>query len=252
RGARQMCRSDRLHAAMAVRAGKLFGISANSTRVALTRLLSAGMVEAVGRGAYRLGRPGRALSQDISSWREAESRVREWKGGWVAAVTSGLPRSDRGLRRTRERAFVLLGLRPLEAGLFVRPDNLAGGAAEVRQRLHALGVERAAPVFLAADLDAAREARARRLWKGRALEKSYRDTRKALEASLQRLPALSVEDAARQSYLVGDAALRVLVFDPLLPEPLVSTAERRAFVEAMRRYDEAGQLAWRRLLSIPD
>ena len=40
------------------------------------------------------------------------------------------------------------------------------------------------------------------------------------------------------------AALRQLVLDPLLPEPIVPAAERRALIEAMQRYDRLGRTAW--------
>ena len=43
--------------------------------------------------------------------------------------------------------MALLGLRELEPDLFMRPDNLAGGVAGVRERLHKLGLDAHAPVF---------------------------------------------------------------------------------------------------------
>lgn len=121
----------------------------------------------------------------------------------------------------------------------------------MRSRLHALGVERSAPVFIASHLDNASETRARNLWQVRDLERGYHAGRKTLDASLRRLPELSPEQAARESYLVGDQALRELLFDPLLPEPLVSGDARRAFIQAMLRYDDAGQRIWRALLALP-
>jgi phenylacetic acid degradation operon negative regulatory protein len=44
---------------------------------------------------------------------------------------------------------------------------------------------------------------------------------------------------------MGDRAIRQLVFDPLLPEPLVDGEARRAFVDSLRRFDSAGQSIWR-------
>lgn len=240
-----------LDAAAAIRAGAPFGISANSMRVALTRLTASGHIEAVGRGSYRLGRDARALGEDVAAWRDVERHVRPWEGEWIVACVAGLSRSDRRAVRTRERAFALLGMRALDEALFIRPDNLAGGVARVRSRLHALGLERRAPVFLAGELDGTTETRARKLWHARELERGYRAGRKTLDASLKRLPGLSPQQAARESYLVGDQALRTLVFDPLLPEPLVSGGERRTFIEAMLRYDAAGQRIWRALLALP-
>ena len=92
-----------------------------------------------------------------------------------------------------------------------------------------------------------REQRARKLWNGRALSKSYRETRLKLEAWLARADQLEPEVAARESFLLGDKAIHQLVFDPLLPEPLVDVKERRAFVDAVLRYDRAGHAIWQRL-----
>ena len=47
-----------------------------------------------------------------------------------------------------------------------------------------------------------------------------------------------------ESFRLGGEAIRLLVYDPLLPEPIVAPGERRALVEAMRRYDRLGRQAW--------
>lgn len=235
-----------LGSAQAVKGCALFGISENNTRVALARLVTAGLAEVVGRGAYRLGPEGRALGADVTAWRDAERRVRAWQGGWVAVLTAALGKADRSNWRIATRALALVGLRELEAGLYLRPDNVAGGVAAARERLRALGLPAHAPVFAAADLDPAREKAARRLWDAAALERGYREGRRKLEKSLLRLPKLAVDEAAREAYLAGDAAIHQLIFDPMLPEPLVDVGERRAFADAVRQYDDAGRRIWRR------
>lgn len=238
-----------LDAAEAVRGCALFGISANTTRVALTRLQAAGLIEAVGRGAYRLGPAGRALGEEVGRWRTTEARLRPWDGGWIAVVTGVAGRTDRVALRARERALAVVGLRPLDDGLFVRPDNFTGGVGFARERLRILGLEASIPVFLASGLDEDLERRARGLWDVGALEATYRDGRRRLEESMARFDRLPAEDAAREAYLLGDEAIRAIVFDPMLPEPLVAADERRAFVEVTRRYDDAGRRAWRRFLA---
>ena len=50
--------------------------------------------------------------------------------------------------------------------------------------------------------------------------------------------------------LLGGAAIRQIVFDPILPAPLVDPRERRAFVETMCRFDEVGRQIWRRLFGV--
>lgn len=240
-----------LPAREAVASCALFGIRENSVRVALARLASEGLIEVAGRGSYRLGANGAGLAADIATWRTAEQRVADWNGGWIAVHVGSLGRSDRAALRARDRALALLGLRELDRGLFVRPDNLVGGVAAVRARLHTLGLDDDAAVFIAHDFDENREARARALWDGPALTASYRDTRQRLEAWLEQAHQLEPDVAARESFLLGNDAIRQLVFDPLLPDPLVDITERRAFADTVLRYDRAGHVIWQNRFLLP-
>lgn len=229
----------------------LFGLRENSVRVALMRLAAEGLVEPASRGVYRLGPRAAALASDVATWRSAEERVREWNGGWITVHVGALGRSNRVALRARDRALAMLGLRELDRGLHVRPDNLAGGVTGVRERLQKLGLDATAAVFVATDFDAAREARACRLWDGDALTSGYRSTRLALEQWRARATTLDAETAAREAYLLGNDAIRRLVFDPLLPEPLVDVGERRALAAAVREHDRLGHALWRRLRLAP-
>ncbi len=241
---------EAMQVADAVSACALFGVRENSVRVALVRLTTSGMIEAAGRGSYRLGPQAAGLAGDVASWRSSEKRVRPWKGDWIAVHLGGLRRSDRVAQRARDRALALLGLRELEPHLFIRPDNLAGGVIGVRERLHKLGLDMDAPVFVAQQFDEAREQQARKLWDGKALSKTYRETRRKLDSWLARADQLEPDVAARESYLVGHEAIRQLVFDPLLPEPLVDVDERHAFVETVVKFDRAGHAIWQGLQSV--
>ena len=225
----------------------LFGIRENNVRVALARLVAEGLIEPTRRGVYRLGPRATALADDVATWRTAEERVRGWAGDWITVHVGPLGRSDRVALRARNRALAMLGLRELDRGLYVRPDNLEGGVIEARERLHRLGLEPAAAVFVATGFDAEREARARKLWDGERLSLAYRTTRHELEQWHMRAGTLGPETAAREAYLLGNAAIRQIVFDPLLPAPLVDVDERRAFVAAVRRHDDTGRECWRRL-----
>jgi phenylacetic acid degradation operon negative regulatory protein len=240
--------SQSLTARDAVVACALFGVRETSTRVALARLAATGMVEATGRGAYRLGPNAHELAAYVANWRDAEQRLCDWSGGWIAVHVGTLGRRDRVALRWRERALHLLGLAELERGLHVRPANLVGGVASVREQLHSLGVEPGAAVFVAQDFDPAREQYARTLWNGRELTRRYRETKRRLDAWLAGAHALAPEVAAREAYVLGNDAIRELVFDPLLPAPLVDTAARRAFVAAVVHFDAAGQSIWDRFL----
>ncbi len=228
-----------------VRAGGLFGIADNGIRVELARLVARGLVERDERGRYRVAGRAEAVQSRVVSWSRIEDRMTTWTGGWIGVHTGSLPRSDRRAARRRERAFDFLGFRELDAGLWIRPDNLRGGVADVRRQLEALGLDAAAMVFTLGALDAASEARARRLWDVAALRAGYRALHQALVASERRLGDLPAARAMVETFVLGGRAIRQLVLDPLLPEPILSTAERRALVQAMRRYDRIGRDCWR-------
>jgi phenylacetic acid degradation operon negative regulatory protein len=233
----------------AVASCALFDVSENSTRVALARLAAGGLIEPAGRGAYGLGPNAAGLAADVATWRSAEKRVCAWNGGWIAVHVGGLGRSDRVALRGRERALRLLGLGELERGLHLRPDNLVGGVGAVRDRLFKLGLDGDAAVFVAKDFDLRREKRVRALWNGSALTRQYRAKSRRLDDWLAHCAKLEPRVAARESFLLGDDAIRDLVFDPLLPAPLVDVEARRAFVKAVVRFDAAGHSIWKRFLN---
>jgi phenylacetic acid degradation operon negative regulatory protein len=231
----------------AINACRLFGVRENTARVTLVRLAGAGMIESAGRGAYRLGGAAAGLAQDVARWRNAEHHVSDWSGAWIAVHVGGLPRSDRTVMRARERALFLLGLREHSPGLWLRPDNLVGGVEGARARLYALGLDQDASVFLAERLDERQEQRARSLWDGAVLNASYREMRTRLDEWLARADELELDAAAREVFLLGDKAIRQMVYDPLLPAPLVDVTARQAFFAALLHFDEAGHAIWRRL-----
>lgn len=242
---------EALSARTAVAACALFGLRDNSVRVALARLAASGLVAPAGRGSYRLGPKAAGLAADVAQWRDAATRLRAWQGGWIAvhAPPRAAPATTalrRAARRARERALGLLGLRELDRGLHLRPDNLAGGAVAARERLARLGLDRDACVFTVRDLDPVREQRARALWDGAALNRGYLATHRRLERWLARADRLPLADAARESFTLGHEAIHQLVFDPLLPAPLVDVDARRRFIDAVVRFDAAGQTIWNR------
>ncbi len=227
-----------------VDAARLFGIAENSLRVALARLHGAGLVERDERGQYTLGAAAQAVNRQVTAWRNIEARMRPWHGGWVGVQSSASSRSDRPALRRRARALRLLGFRELVQGLELRPDNLSGGIAAVRSQLYALGLEPTAMVLGLANLDAETESRARGLWDIESRDLAYDAMRRELEQSSERLARMGREAAMVESFLCGGRVLRLLVQDPLLPEPIASAARRRALVTAMRHYDRLGRACW--------
>ncbi len=242
---------QQLSAREAISACALFGIGESNARVALMRLSTEGLIEAAERGWYRLSASAHELADEVATWRTAEQRLRPWAGGYVAVHGGTLRRSDRAAFKARSRALDMLGFRELDPGLFVRPDNIEDSVESLRRRLHALGLEQSAGVFVVTGFDAERSRRIARLWDCKALNGAYRSLRAQLEDWLQRSPALELAVAMRESFLLGGKAIRQVVFDPMLPEPMVDTGARHAFIASVRRYDQAGQAIWQQLRAMP-
>jgi len=226
-----------------VEAAALFGIEGNSLRVALARMLAAGVVERDERGQYRMGTAAGEINAYVAGWRHLDERMRRWDGGWVG-VHGAEDVAANGTRRRGERALRFLGFRTLSPGLAIRPDNLAGGLDATRAALHGLGLSESALVFVLRELDPVAEARARRLWDVATLRRTLRASRATLEKSAKRLPRLAAPDAMRESFLLGGAALRQLALDPLLPPEIQPADEREALAAEMARYDRLGRAAW--------
>lgn len=230
----------------------LFGLPQNSVRVALARAVAAGLLVTPSRGRYALGPQARPLADEVRRWRGIAARLADWNGDWLAVHVGATGRSDRPALRARERAFGLLGLAEFERGLNLRPANLAGGAEGLRARLRALVPEGTdtGTVFVLRGLAAADEARASSLWDGAALDAGYLDTTARLSAWLDGAHRLTLQCAAREAFEIGHRAIRQLVFDPLLPAPLVDGELRARFIDAVTRYDDAGQAIWQHFLAV--
>jgi phenylacetic acid degradation operon negative regulatory protein len=235
---------ETLTAAEAVRAGALFDMTENSVRVTMARLTQAGLVEAVDAAIYRLGAKGQKLGADVAAWSTVDQRVTEWDSTWIAVTTGGLPRSDRKVLRARARALSLLGFRELDTGLYLRPNNLSGGVDTVRARLLDLGLGEEAAVFKASVFDSVRQEKALSLWSDMQLEASYKEISQRLNDWLATKDKLPREAALRDVYLLGDAGIRSVIFDPLLPAPLVNETERQQFFATVRRFNNEGRRLW--------
>ncbi|QNE32327.1 hypothetical protein F1C10_10465 [Sphingomonas sp. NBWT7] len=230
-----------------VRRAGIVGADAAAVRMALARLVREGRVRQIERGVYAIGTAGVALNDLARGWRTAESRVRDWHGNWLVVATDHLGRTDKRRLRQRERALALLGLARTDWGAWVRPDNLAASGDETAARLVALGLDDGATILGNARAAAADDAAWRGLWPAAAIERSYHHWVAEMAVSEARLPAMSLEAAARETLLLGQAVIRAINRDPLLPTAMIDTDRRAAMIEAMRRYDAIGKAAWARI-----
>ena len=238
-----------MNAAAAVRVGALFGISENNIRVTLNRLHSAKLLNVVERGYYQLGPSGKQFADEICQWRFAEQHLIPWQSDWIVVQATMLSKSDKKQQRTNDRALKLLGMKALSTGMFIRPNNVSGGAEYVRGKLHNLGVSKQVFVYRATHFDKATHDKASALWRVNSLMESYQQGIASLTQSLKNLPSLTLDKATKETFEIGDNALRNLVFDPLLPEPLIDVALRQQYRALVEQYDDVGAGIWNTFLN---
>ncbi|TDG14118.1 PaaX [Seongchinamella unica] len=224
--------------------GALFDIDSATIRVTASRLVRQGILTSPARGLYRIGPQGQLLTETARAWVAAEQRVCGWRGDWLLVHTAHLGRSNKTALRARERAFRLSGFGQWRPGLHCRPANLVEPAADTRQRLLKLGLESDAIIIVASALPGSKPSELSRLWPRKQLEAAYSQHIRAMQRSLKRLSAMSLPDAARETVQIGEAVIRQITTDPLLPRELTNTARRRQMTELMIEYDQAGRLIW--------
>jgi len=227
-----------------INAAALFGIEPATLRVAVTRLLKEGLLESPDRGVYQPGPKSRALTRRVQGWKDVASRIVPWDGAWLLALTGHLGRTDRKQLRSRERALALSGYKETEAGYWVRPANLARTLADHREDLIGIGADEAISLLLVADRAMPGGETWETLWSSDDLGRSYADAMQAMTASLKRIPGLPHDVAARETLLIGQAVIRTINFDPLLPPELGDQAAFLRMVETMVEYNNTGRKCW--------
>ena len=233
-----------LNISEAILAGTVFGITENSIRVTMARLVQSELAEAIAPATYRLGPKAQKLGDDVASWHTSNTKTMKSDGSWIAVATGGLPRSDRKILRARDRALSLLGFRQLDKGLYIRPNNLHSGINGVRKRLLNLGLDEEAIIFKAGDFDALRQEKALALWSDMQLVTHYKEMSAQLNEWLANKDNLSADTALREVFMLGDAAIRSVIFDPLLPAPLVDETARQQCFDTVRRFNDEGRRLW--------
>ncbi|WP_291071174.1 hypothetical protein [Hyphomonas sp.] len=228
-----------------IAAAALFGIEPATVRVAVTRLIKEKMLESPDRGVYRPGPRAQALTRRLKDWRNVRARVAPWTGDWLVAITHPLGRTDRKQLRARERALNLLGYREADAGLWVRPANLSAALDDHRSDLVSIGADEALTLLRVAGIAAASAPDWPALWSPDALAPAYTGAVEAMKASLARLPGLPADEAARETLLIGQAVIRLINLDPLLPPELADQAAFFRMLDTMRAYNDVGQASWR-------
>ena len=236
---------DRIQIGRLIKWGHLFDIDAAATRVALGRLVKQGFIQSVSRGFYSIGPEGKLISETARNWVLAETRIGPWDGAWIAVHTSHLGRTNKTALRARERAFRLNGFAELVTGLWCRPGNYLEPVAQTRKQLVSLGLEEAAVVMPVTGILGVPEQELFQLWPRDRLEAQYAAYTRMMQDSSAHLAQLSPEDAARETFLIGEAVIRQINADPFLPDEMVDGDARREMILQMKRYDALGEDSWR-------
>lgn len=224
--------------ALLVRWCGLFGVSATSARVALSRMVERGELTA-GDGVYALA--GRLVERQADQDQALAPALGPWDGRWLLAIV------DDGRREAGERVALREALRrsrlvPWRESVWVRPDNLGGLAAATATDREVIEhqctwwtavPEQAIDVTAAFDLAGLAE-RGRRLG----------DLLATVTA------ALPDPDALAPAFVVGAATAQHLRRDPLLPDAFLparwpAPALRRAYGAYTTAMDHA-IAAWAR------
>lgn len=103
-----------------VRIGGLFGIAERTTRVALTRMVADGDLEADG-GVYRLTE--RLAARQAQQDQSISPATRRWDGSWEMAIVTADARTLTERVRLRKH-LAALRLAELREGVWARPANL--------------------------------------------------------------------------------------------------------------------------------
>lgn len=224
--------------------GRLFGIDDAATRVAVGRLLKHKLIKVVTRGTYTMGPEGRVTADAASSWVLAEKFLGPWSGDWLIVHTSHLARTNKTALRSRERVFRFYGFAEYVSGLWCRPANYLEPTIRTRDRLVSLGLDPLAVVMRVSETPGIEVEELFKLWPRNQIEMGYKGLSQAMKVSSRRLNKLTIEEAARETFLVGEAVIRQINSDPLLPDPMINTGLRRSLIEQMIQYDNLGRQIW--------
>ncbi|MFT7288018.1 MAG: phenylacetic acid degradation operon negative regulatory protein [Halieaceae bacterium] len=226
--------------------GKLFDIDPAATRVAVGRLSKKGFISPVTRGKYAIGPNAEMMATTASGWIDAEEKIGRWSGQWIVAHTAHLGRTNQAAVRSRERALRLNGFASLVAGLWCRPANFKESLQQTRDRLTAMGLESQA-IFMNCDAFPGIEVDSLyQLWPVGEIESAYHHFTKIMLQSSAKLHSLDIDDAVRETFLVGESVIKKINADPLLPAEMIDAKSRGEMIEGMKQYNELGRGVWER------
>lgn len=240
----RLTRGGYCQSAKLIAVGELFDFKASTMRVALTRLLTSGKIEADGNSGYRMSSNTDLFSDYIEQWKLGDLRRREWqKDDWLMALLPSNP--DRALRTLSQSALQFFGFCKARNKVWVRPNNLLPPLSELRALYQMVGLEPEALLFKAADIPYPEQfIWESTLWNTEDLQATYEAQLIKLTNSKTRFNKLQIKDALRESFMVGGETINLLVKDPLLPDEMFCTPKREELRHAMCDYDARAHSMW--------
>jgi phenylacetic acid degradation operon negative regulatory protein len=200
-------RSPELSGQRLVRTAELFGLAEGTTRVALSRMVSAGEL-VVSDGRYRLA--GSLLDRQARQELSRRPALAKWDGTWVVAVVERPGPRPAGARAELRRALSVARLAEWREGVWARPANLGGGGRDP------------ACTWLTARFDDRPSERqlASRLWDLKGWVGAAERLRQRMASTVGELEAGQTE-ALAPCFLTAAAVVRQIHNDPLLPGELL-------------------------------
>ena len=163
---------------------------------------------------------------------------------------NGMPSVRRTVRAWPSRGLTAInGFAELVTGLWCRPDNLVQTLDLIRHQLIVLGLEPEAVVMQVGVFPGVESEQLYALWPREQLETGYREYIAALSASEKRIKEMSIPEAARETFLVGEAVIRRINADPFLPAQMVDARSRHTLITQMVQYERLGRSVWEAFLA---
>lgn len=226
---------------------QIFAITDNGVRVAVTRLMSEGMLESHDRGIYQLTAQAKHWARLMLNRKQGIKQTKNWQGQYLAVFTGHLGRVDRTALKKRERALFQYGFKVLELGIYIRPDNLTDSMLRLFAELKDLGLEQDAKMCIISEFDSQTLEIIPELWDGNKLNRQYLYYIDKIGTWLKHYDSLDLQDAAYEAFYLGRESISLLMKDPLLPTPFVDEQLRQKFADVVQQLDKIGLSIWQKI-----
>ena len=85
-------------------------------------------------------------------------------------------------------------------------------------------------------------------WTEQQLNENYVELTREMRSWLADYSSKSLQDAARESFIIGDKVLHNIAYDPRLPGEMINSASRGNMVETMIQFNTVGRAIWLELI----